>query len=232
MMTALQRAERNIRVGRAIAIVGLVGLAQIYVLAWLYTPAERFQGLAQKIFYIHPPAAYASEMAFVIAGITSILYLWLKDARLDTFAEASAEVGLAFALVLLTTGPMWAKPIWGTWWTWDARLTFSLIEFLLFAGYFALRSAVRDPGERARYAAVVAIMGMVLVPFIHLTVYLFNTTHPQPVVVKTDKPALPMEMLRTFLTSFVVFTVMYVGFVMARYGIGARRVALEMTDAG
>jgi heme exporter protein C len=91
---------------------------------------------------------------------------------------------------------------------------------------------VRDPAERARYAAVVAIMGMLLVPFIHLTVYLFNTTHPQPVVVKTDKPSLPGEMLRTFLTSFVVFTVMYIGFVTARYGIGARRVALEMTDAG
>lgn len=232
MTTDLEKADRNIRRGLAIALVGMAGLAGVYLMAWQYTPDERFQGLAQKIFYIHPPAAYVSEMAFVIAGITSILYLWLKDARLDAFAEASAEVGLVFALVLLTTGPMWAKPIWGAWWTWDARLTFSLIEFLLFAGYFALRSAIRDPAERARYAAVVAIMGMLLVPFIHLTVYLFNTTHPQPVVVKTDRPSLPSEMLRTFLTSFVVFTVMYIGFVTARYGIGARRVAQEVTDAG
>jgi len=232
MTNDVQRANRTIRVGLALSLNGMIGLAAVYVMAWGYTPAERFQGLAQKIFYIHPPAAYASEMGFVIAGIASLLYLFLKDFRLDTFAEASAEVGLAFALVLLTTGPMWAKPIWGAWWTWDARLTFSLIEFLLFAGYFALRSAVRDPAERARYAAVVAIMGMLLVPFIHLTVYLFNTTHPQPVVVKTNRPSLPGEMLRTFLTSFVVFTVMYIGFVTARYGIGARRVALEMTDAG
>jgi len=232
MTDAVQQANRTIRVGLAISLLAVIGLAAIYLMAWEYTPAERFQGLAQKIFYIHPPAAYASEMGFVVAGIASLLYLFLKDFRLDTFAEASAEVGLAFALMLLTTGPMWAKPIWGAWWTWDARLTFSLIEFLLFAGYFALRSAVRDPAERARYAAVVAIMGMLLVPFIHLTVYLFNTTHPQPVVVKTDKPSLPGEMLRTFLTSFVVFTVMYIGFVTARYGIGARRVALEMTDAG
>jgi len=232
MTDAVQQANRTIRVGLAISLLAVIGLAAVYLMAWEYTPAERFQGLAQKIFYIHPPAAYASEMGFVVAGIASLLYLFLKDFRLDTFAEASAEVGLAFALMLLTTGPMWAKPIWGAWWTWDARLTFSLIEFLLFAGYFALRSAVRDPAERARYAAVVAIMGMLLVPFIHLTVYLFNTTHPQPVVVKTDKPSLPGEMLRTFLTSFVVFTVMYIGFVTARYGIGARRVALEMTDAG
>ncbi len=231
-MTALERAERNIRRGLVIASAGLLGLAGVYLMAWRFTPPERFQGLAQKIFYIHPPAAYASEMAFVFAGIASLLYLLLKDERFDTFAEASAEVGLAFALVLLTTGPIWAKPIWGAWWTWDARLTFSLIEFLLFAGYFALRSAVRDPAERARYAAVVAIMGMLLVPFIHLTVYLFNTTHPQPVVVRTDKPALPLVMLRTFLTSFAVFTVMYIGFVTARYGIGARRIAREMTDAG
>lgn len=231
-MTALERAERNIRRGLVIASAGLLGLAGVYLMAWRFTPPERFQGLAQKIFYIHPPAAYASEMAFVFAGIASLLYLLLKDARFDTFAEASAEVGLAFALVLLTTGPIWAKPIWGAWWTWDARLTFSLIEFLLFAGYFALRSAVRDPAERARYAAVVAIMGMLLVPFIHLTVYLFNTTHPQPVVVRTDKPALPLVMLRTFLMSFAVFTVMYIGFVTARYGIGARRIARELTDAG
>jgi heme exporter protein C len=232
MTNAVQQANRTIRIGLALSLLAVIGLAAVYLMAWEYTPAERFQGLAQKIFYIHPPAAYASEMGFVVAGIASLLYLFLKDFRLDTFAEASAEVGLAFALMLLTTGPMWAKPIWGAWWTWDARLTFSLIEFLLFAGYFALRSAVRDPAERARYAAVVAIMGMLLVPFIHLTVYLFNTTHPQPVVVKTDKPPLPGEMLRTFLTSFVVFTVMYIGFVTARYGIGARRVALEMTDAG
>ncbi len=231
-MTALERAERNIRRGLVIASAGLLGLAGVYLMAWRFTPPERFQGLAQKIFYIHPPAAYASEMAFVFAGIASLLYLLLKDERFDTFAEASAEVGLAFALVLLTTGPIWAKPIWGAWWTWDARLTFSLIEFLLFAGYFALRSAVRDPAERARYAAVVAIMGMLLVPFIHLTVYLFNTTHPQPVVVRTDKPALPLVMLRTFLMSFAVFTVMYIGFVTARYGIGARRIARELTDAG
>ncbi|MES2124249.1 MAG: cytochrome c biogenesis protein CcsA [Gemmatimonadota bacterium] len=220
-----------IRRGRVLILVGLIGLAGIYLMAWRFTPAERFQGLAQKIFYIHPPAAYTSELAYVLAGISSVLFLLLKDERFDTFAAASAEVGLVFGAVLLTTGPIWAKPIWGAWWTWDARLTFSLILFLLFAGYFALRSAIREPAERARYAAVVAAMGMLLVPFIHLTVYLFNTTHPQPVVVQTGKPALPPEMLRTFLASFAVFTVLYLGMVMTRFGIGARRVALEVADA-
>ena len=226
-----ESARGSIRTGRAIMLIGLVGLAGIYLMAWRFTPTERFQGLAQKIFYIHPPAAYVSEMAYLLAGIASVLYLLLKDERFDTFAAASAEVGLAFGAVLLTTGPIWAKPIWGAWWTWDARLTFSLILFLLFAGYFALRSAVREPAERARYAAVVAVMGMLLVPFIHLTVYLFNTTHPQPVVVQTGKPALPPEMLRTFLASFAVFTTLYVGMVMMRYGIGARRIAEEGADA-
>lgn len=231
MNTSVEKATRSIQRGRVVMLLGLVGLAAVYIMAWQFTPTERFQGLAQKIFYIHPPAAYASEMAYVLTGLASCLYLFLKDERLDTFAEASAEVGLAFGAVLLTTGPIWAKPIWGAWWTWDARLTFSLILFLLFAAYFALRSAIREPEERARYGAVVAIMGMLLVPFIHLTVYLFNTTHPQPVVVGTHKPELPFEMLRTFLTSFAVFTVMYVGMVMMRYGIGARRVAQEALDA-
>ena len=107
-----------------------------------------------------------------------LLYLWLKDPRLDRFAAASAEVGVVFSAVMLTTGPIWAKPIWGTWWTWDARLTLTLFVFFLFVGYLALRAAVHDPAERARFSAVVGILGMLLVPFVHLSVYLFRTLHP------------------------------------------------------
>ena len=100
-----------------------------------------------------------------------------------------------FSAVMLTTGPIWAKPIWGTWWTWDARLTLTLFVFFLFIGYLALRAAVHDPAERARFSAVVGILGMLLVPFIHLSVYLFRTLHPQPIVLKPSAPSLPPEML-------------------------------------
>ena len=212
-------ARRIVRRGLVLAGLGFVGLAGVYILALGFTPIEARQGVAQKIFYLHVPAAWSALLAFSLVGLASILYLWLQDPRLDRFAAASAEVGVAFSAVMLTTGPIWAKPIWGTWWTWDARLTLTLFLFFLFIGYLALRAAVHDPGERARFSAVVGILGMLLVPFIHLSVYLFRTLHPQPIVLKPSAPSLPGEMLRTLLISMLVFTVLYLGFVMTRYGL-------------
>ncbi len=220
------RGSRGImKWGIAITVVGLVAMAVIYLLALAYTPLEVRQGAAQKIFYVHVPAAWSAMVAFTLVGLVSILYLWLRDERLDVFAASSAEVGLVFSVIMLTTGPIWGKPIWGTWWTWDARLTLTLILFLLFLGYMTLRSAVHDPAERARFSAVVGIMGMALVPFIHLSVYLFRTLHPMPIVLKPSAPSLPPEMLRTLLLGFLAATVMYVGFVVLRYGLARHTMA-------
>src|SRR2546429_1066703 len=107
--------------GRWIPLLGLALLAGVYVRALAFTPVERLQGPAQKIYYLHVPAAIWAETAMVLVGLGSIFYLFLKDRRLDRFAAASAEVGTVFAAIVLTTGPIWGKPIWGTWWTWDAR---------------------------------------------------------------------------------------------------------------
>jgi len=220
------------RRGLRISLAALLGLAVVYVLAIGYTPVEARQGMAQKIFYLHVPAAWSALIAFSLVGVTSALYLWLHDPRLDRFAAASAEVGVAFSAVMLTTGPIWAKPIWGTWWTWDARLTLTLFLFFLFIGYLALRASVHDPAERARFSAVVGILGMLLVPFIHLSVYLFRTLHPQPVVLKPSAPSLPPEMLRTLLVSTAVFTALYVGLVTLRYGLGMAEDARDEGDEG
>jgi heme exporter protein C len=216
-----------------LTVVGLAGLAGVYLLALGYTPIEARQGLAQKIFYLHVPAAWSALLSFSLVGLASVLYLLLHDLRLDRFAAASAEVGVVFSAVMLTTGPIWAKPIWGTWWTWDARLTLTLFLFFLFVGYLALRAAVHDPAERARFSAVVGILGMLLVPFIHLSVYLFRTLHPQPIVLKPSAPSLPPEMLRTLLISMAVFTLLYIGFVTARYGLAlVDELQEEARDAG
>ncbi|MGH7511343.1 MAG: cytochrome c biogenesis protein CcsA [Gemmatimonadales bacterium] len=232
-MTAAEAGRAVARRGIRTSLVALVGLAGVYVLALGYTPVEARQGLAQKIFYLHVPAAWCTLMAFSLVGIASGLYLWLHDPRLDRFAASSAEVGVAFGAVMLTTGPIWAKPIWGTWWTWDARLTLTLFLFFLFIGYLALRAAVHDAGERARFSAVVGILGLLLVPFIHLSVYLFRTLHPQPIVLKPSAPSLPPEMLRTLLVSTLVFTVLYVGLVSLRYGLALlEEAAEEAGDAG
>jgi heme exporter protein C len=220
-------ARAIVRRGLTLVTLAFGGLAGVYVLALRYTPIEARQGLAQKIFYLHVPAAWCSLLAFSLVGIASALYLWLHEPRLDRFAAASAEVGVAFSAVMLTTGPIWAKPIWGTWWTWDARLTLTLFLFFLFIGYLALRAAVHEPTERARFSAVVGILGMLLVPFIHLSVYLFRTLHPQPIVLKPSAPSLPPEMLRTLLISMAVFTLLYLGLVTTRYGIALADEARE-----
>ena len=212
--------------GRWTTVAGLALLAAVYVRALAFTPIERTQGPAQKIYYIHVPAAIWTETAMILVGLASIFFLFLKDARLDSFAEASAEVGTAFATIVLTTGPIWGKPIWGTWWTWDARLTSTLFLFFLYIGYLLLRGAVMEAGARARYAAVLGICGMCLVPFIHFSVYLFRTLHPMPIILKPSAPSLPGSMLATWSFSFVAFTVLFVGFVMQRYALargGARQ---------
>jgi heme exporter protein C len=209
--------------GRWITAVALLLLAGVYIRALAFTPTEVAQGPAQKIFYLHVPAAWSAMLSMGLVGLGGILFLFLKDERYDRFAAASAEVGTVFSLVMLTTGPLWARPIWGTWWTWDARLTLTLMMFFLFLGYQLLRGAVADPGLRARYSAVVGICGLVLLPFIHLSVYLFRTLHPRPIVLKPSAPSLPPEMLITLLVSFAVFTLLYIGFVAQRYAIGESR---------
>jgi heme exporter protein C len=221
-----------VRTGTAITLLGFVALAGVYLLALEFTPTELRQGPAQKIFYLHVPAAWSALLAYSVVGLCGGLYLWLNDRRLDRLAESSAEVGVALGVVMLTTGPIWAKPIWGTWWTWDARLTLTLFLFFLFVGYLALRAAVQDRGERARFSAVVGILGMLLVPFIHLSVYLFRTLHPQPIVLKPSAPSLPPEMLRTLLISTVVFTLLYLGLVTLRYGIAMTEDAREGAGDG
>lgn len=206
-------------------------IAALYVRALAFTPLERVQGPAQKIFYVHVPSAWAAFLAFFIVSACSIGYLVLKEQRLDFLAAASAEIGVLFTTGVLLTGPIWAKPIWGAWWTWDARLTSTLFLWFIFFGYLVLRSAVREPGQRARYSAVLGILGAPLVVFIHVSVTLFRTTHPQPVVLKPEGPSLPGEMLATLLFGVAAFTIFYVALVRRRYALLKAQHARELSLA-
>lgn len=211
-------------------VVAALCIAATIVRVAYFTPLEAVQGPAQKIFYIHVPAAWVAFLAFGVVAFTSILYLWLKELRLDRVAESSAEVGVVFTTVVLTTGPLWGKPIWGTWWTWDARLTSTLFLWFIYVGYLVLRGAIEDRAMRARYSAVLGILGALLIPFIHLSVYLFRTLHPMPIVAKPSRPSLPGEMLETLLISLVSFTILYVALLRARVRLSTERDALELED--
>jgi heme exporter protein C len=202
----------------ATAVVGTV------IRVAMFTPLEARQGAAQKIFYIHVPSAWVAFLAFGLVAIASGVYLWLRDPRLDRFAESSAEVGVTFTTVVLITGPIWAKPIWGTWWAWwDVRLVSTLFLWFIYVAYIVLRGAVESAELRARYSAVLGILGALLIPFVHLSVYLFATMHPRPIIGKPDRPSLPNEMLLTFLIALVSFTLLYVAFVRSRYQYAVER---------
>ena len=211
-------------------VVAVLLVAVTFVRVVYFTPTEATQGPAQKIFYLPLPAALAAFMAFGLVALTSILYLWLKDPKLDLLAESSAEVGVVFTTMVLISGPLWGKPVWGTWWTWDARLTLTLFLWFIYVGYLVLRGAVDDPAMRARYSAVLGILGALLIPFIHLSVYLFRTLHPMPIVLKPSAPSLPKEMLETLALSFVSFTVLFFAFLRARYHLALERAAIEAEE--
>ncbi len=200
--------------------VAILGVAALFVRAIFFTPVEAMQGPAQKILYVHATSAFvALYLAFGLMAVSSGVYLWLKDEKLDVVAESAAEVGLVFTSVVLVTGPLWGKPIWGTWWTWDARLTLTLFLWFIILGYLVLRGAVDDAGVRARYSAVIGVLAAPLVLLIHMSVYLFRTLHPMPVVLKPSAPSMPAEMGATFGFGFLAFTVLFVALLRARYRV-------------
>src|SRR6202171_3264847 len=208
------------------AIAGLAVIGTV-IRAVFFTPLEAKQGAAQKIFYIHVPAAWVAFLAFGLVAIASGVFLWLRDPRLDRFAECSAGVGGVVPTVGLITGPMWAKPIWGTYWAWwDVRLVSTLFLWFIYVSYIVLRGAVESPALWARYSAVLGILGALLIPFIHLSVYLFATMHPMPIVGKPSAPSLPIEMLLPLLISLLSFTLLYFAFVRSRYRYATERDAL------
>ena len=214
----------------AIAVVALV--AAVARAIW-FTPPEALQGEAQKIFYIHVPSAVVGlYLACPLVAIGGALYLWMRDERLDRLAESAAEIALVFLSIVLVTGPLWGKPIWGTWWTWDARLTSTLFLWFILLGYTVLRGAIEDRQQRARYSAVLGILAALLVPFIHLSVRLFRTMHPQPIVLTPDKPKLSPEMGLTLSLAFLAFVLLFVALLRARLRYAAQRDRVEALESG
>jgi len=197
--------------------VGLVALS--IGMVFLYAPSDRVQGAVQRLFYLHLPAAWLAYLSFFIIFLCSVAYLVRRQPRWDRLARSAAVVGFVFTTIVLLTGSIWGRPIWGTWWTWDARLTTTLILWFIYLAYFMLRAWVRDTERAARYAAVLGIVGFVDVPIIHMSVRWWRTLHPEPIVVRAEGPAMPESMLLTLAITLVAFIVLYLVLLIEAYRV-------------
>jgi heme exporter protein C len=191
------------------ALLGLgfaLMIAALY-LVFMYVPTEKTMGDVQRIFYFHVPLAWVAFMAFFVVFVCSILYLWKRDVKWDVIARSSSEVGVVFTTLVLVTGPIWAKAVWGVWWTWDARLTATLVLWLIYIAYMLVRRYATEEAKGARFAAVLGIVGFIDVPVVFLAIQLWRTQHPGPVVFEGG---LAPPMLLTLLVSIAAFTVLYI----------------------
>jgi heme exporter protein C len=206
-------------------IAAYVTAALLVVAAGLvifYAPADAVQGIVQKIFYLHVPAAIAAYVAFGLVLVGGLVYLWNESPAADRLARAAAEVGLVLTTVTLVMGSIWARPIWGTWWVWwDPRLVSTLVLWMIYAGYLLMRRIATPGRQAARFGAVVGIVGFIDVPIVHFSVTWWRTIHPP---VETAAPdALPAAMLVAFAVSTVAVLLLALVLVGYRYRVEAAR---------
>lgn len=176
---------------------------------FLEVPMEVTMGAVQRIFYFHVTSAWIGFLAFVISGIASIGYLRTRHLKWDRWAVAAAEVGVVYCSVNLVTGPIWAKPVWGIWWTWDARLTSTFVLWLIYVSYLMLRGFMDDPARRAAISSVMSIIGMIDVPIVYMSIRWWRTQHPQPVIAGGAGSGLDPEMWKGLMQALVALLMLF-----------------------
>ncbi|MDA8218365.1 MAG: cytochrome c biogenesis protein CcsA [Dehalococcoidales bacterium] len=203
----VDREDRYVLLSRVLGALAFVALLAGLYAALVYAPREATMGDVQRIFYFHVASAAAAFLAFFVVFVASVAYLVRRDRQLDNVAAASAEVGVVFCTLVLVTGPLWAKPAWGTWWTWDPRLTTTLVLWLIYVAYLMLRGAIEEPARRAAIAAVFGIAGFVDVPIVFMSIRWWRTIHP--VIVEGGELQLSPEMVVALVVSLIAFTLLY-----------------------
>lgn len=185
--------------------------AQASAIYW--SPVDRDMGHLQKIMYVHVPAAWVAFATFFVVFVASCLYLWKREPRYDLLAAASAEVGTVFTALTIALGSIWGKPTWGIWWTWDPRLTTTAILLLIFVAYIALRSFTDDEERRARWSAVVGILGFINVPIVFMSVRWWRTIHQ----VQSSPQSMDKPFAYGLLINTAAFTLIGLYFILHRY---------------
>jgi len=201
------------------ALCGVCLVVGLY-LGLVVAPADYEQGESYRIIYIHVPAAWMSMFVYFVMAVSSAIFLIWRMKIADVVAAASAPIGAAFTAIALITGSLWGKPMWGTWWEWDARLTSELILLFLYIGYMALRNAFEQPQAAMRAAAILAVVGVVNLPIIHYSVEWWNTLHQPATITKLDKPSMHISMLRPLLIMVAGFQLLYFYNLLVRLRIG------------
>ena len=200
------------------AVAILLVIAAAYA-AFFIAPEERTMGLIQRIFYFHVASAWSGFTAFFLCFLGNLLYVWKRDQKYDWIAVSGAEVGLAFTTVVLITGPIWAHPVWGIWWTWDARLTSTFVLWLLYVSYLLLRTLVEEPDRRALLSSLFGIFAFLDVPLVFGAIRWWRTQHPQPVIMGGQGSGLDPTMKSVFFFSALAMHVFMLFLVVERYAL-------------
>ncbi len=203
---------------KVIIFIITVLLIAVSILAIVYyAPIEHTMGIVQKIFYYHVASAWIGFLAFAVVFVMSILFLWKKNIQYDIWAHCSAEIGVLFTSLVLVTGPFWAKPVWNTWWTWDPRLTTTLILWLIYIGYLLLRQMIDSPEKAARISAVFGIIGFVDVPIVYMSIRWWRTLHPEHVMIMGGEGSgLHPKIFQVLMLSLLTFTFLFLTLLISR----------------
>jgi len=204
--------KRGIIGAAVLFLVGAAAYASFYV-----APEESSMGPIQKIFYFHAASAWAGMTAFLVCFVANIVYVLRRNPASDWIGVSAAEVGLAFTTVVLITGPIWAHPVWGIWWTWDARLTSTFVLWLLYISYLLLRNMLEEPDRRALLSAVFGIFAFLDVPLVFGAIRWWRTQHPQPVIMGGPGSGLDPTMRKVFFFTVLAMHALMVLLLSERY---------------
>tara|TARA_Y100001001_G_scaffold160408_1_gene182985 strand:- start:329 stop:964 length:636 start_codon:yes stop_codon:yes gene_type:complete len=202
----------------SVAVASFIGLFVV--------PADEYQGEIQRLLYIHVPTAWLAMLSFLVVFLMSMLYLVQRKLKWDVLAVSAVEIGVLSTALTLIVGSLYARPTWGIWWTWDPRLTTTALLLIIYIGYLIVRSMTEDPEQRARWAAVIGIIGFIQVPIVYLSVFWWRSLH-QP-------PSSPRSMAAGFglvlLLNLIAYTIAFTYLAMRRYKLGQAELALELAS--